>query len=39
MVKSSVTNVEIATAWYVLETFEWTEEAKEWFATKLLEIE
>ena len=39
VVKSSVTNVEIATAWYVLETFEWTEEAKEWFATKLLEIE
>ena len=39
VVKSSVTNVEIATAWNVLETFEWTEEAKEWFATKLLEIE
>ena len=31
VVKSSVTNVELATALYVLETFAWADDAQAWF--------
>ena len=34
-VRSAVTNVELDTAEYVMERFEWTDEAKAWFEERL----
>ena len=34
-VRSAVTNVELDTAEYVMERFEWTDEAKDWFEERL----
>ena len=36
-VRSAITNVELDTAKYVFETFEWTSDAKTWFAEKMAE--
>ncbi len=35
VVKSAVTNVELATALYVLETFEWADDAAAWFRERI----
>jgi hypothetical protein len=35
VVKSAVTNVELATALYVLEAFEWADDAAAWFRERI----
>ena len=35
VVKSAVTNVELATATYALETFEWADDAASWFRERV----
>jgi 5-hydroxyisourate hydrolase-like protein (transthyretin family) len=35
VVKSSVTNVELATALYALETFAWADDAQAWFQERV----